>query len=177
MCYNCWPCVPQLENLYPPIWSPPKIDFPSINVQLVPLTHFTLHPNSLCIYMIVVDFFVHIFSFSIYFNNVFSFQCLSFSFPWLNWFPDIFVVVVNGIVSRFLFLLSPGQLLRRVWLFGTRWPAGCQASESLSNSRGLLKLMSIESVKPSKHLILCRPLLLCLQSRLWEADILEYNYC
>ena len=34
-----------------------------------------------------------------------------------------------------------------------------------------------ESVMPYNHLILCHPLLLCLQSRLWEADILEYNYC
>ena len=58
------------------------------------------------------------------------------------------------------------QLLSRVWLFGTPWPAGRRASMSITNSRGLLKLMSIESVMPSNHLILCRPLLLCLQSRL-----------
>src|SRR5574337_1356895 len=48
-------------------------------------------------------------------------------------------------------------------LFGTPWPAGRWASVSITNSRGLLKLMSIESVMPSNHLSLCRPLLLCLQ--------------
>ena len=42
----------------------------------------------------------------------------------------------------------------------TPWTAACQASLSITNSRGLLKLMSIESVMPSNHLILCHPLLL-----------------
>ena len=49
--------------------------------------------------------------------------------------------------------------LSRVWLFATPWIAACQASLSITNSRSLLKLMSIESVMPSSHLILCRPLL------------------
>ena len=52
------------------------------------------------------------------------------------------------------------QLLSRVWLFATPWTAACQASLSITNSQSLLKLMSIESVIPSNHLILCRPLLL-----------------
>ena len=52
------------------------------------------------------------------------------------------------------------QLLNRVWLFATPWIAARQASLSITNSRNLLKLMSIESVMPSSHLILCRPLLL-----------------
>ena len=42
----------------------------------------------------------------------------------------------------------------------TPWIAACQASLPISNSRRLLKLMSVESVMPSKHIILCRPLLL-----------------
>ena len=42
----------------------------------------------------------------------------------------------------------------------TSWTAACQASLSINNSQSLLKLMSIESVIPSNHLILCRPLLL-----------------
>ena len=42
----------------------------------------------------------------------------------------------------------------------TKWIAACQASLSITNSQSLLKLMSIESVMPSSHLILCRPLLL-----------------
>ena len=50
--------------------------------------------------------------------------------------------------------------LSRVQLFVTPWTTACQASLSITNSRSLLKLMSIESVMPSNHLILCRPLLL-----------------
>ena len=52
------------------------------------------------------------------------------------------------------------QLLSRVQLFGTPWTVVCQASLSITNSQSLFKLMSIESVMPSNHLILCRPLLL-----------------
>ena len=54
---------------------------------------------------------------------------------------------------------SSVQLLSRVGLFATPWIATHQASPSITNSRSLLKLMSIESVTPSNHLI-CRPLLL-----------------
>ena len=46
------------------------------------------------------------------------------------------------------------------WLFVTPWTAALQASLSITNSRSLPKLMSIESVMPSNHLILCHPLLL-----------------
>ena len=52
------------------------------------------------------------------------------------------------------------QSLSRVWLFATPWTAARQASLSITNSWILLKLMSIESVMPSNHLILCHPLLL-----------------
>ena len=55
---------------------------------------------------------------------------------------------------------SSVQSLSRVWLFATPWTAARQASLSLTNSSSLLKLMSIESVMPSSHLILCCPLLL-----------------
>ena len=51
------------------------------------------------------------------------------------------------------------QSLSRVRLFATPWIAACQASLSITNSQSLLKLMSIESVMPSNHLILCHPLL------------------
>ena len=57
-------------------------------------------------------------------------------------------------------LASSVQSLSRVWLFATPWTAACQASLSITNSRSLPKLMSIESVIPSNHLILCRPFLL-----------------
>ena len=52
------------------------------------------------------------------------------------------------------------QLLRHVWLFVTPWTAALQASLSFTISQSLLKLMSIESVMPSNHLVLCHPLLL-----------------
>ena len=52
------------------------------------------------------------------------------------------------------------QLLNCVSLFVTPWIAACQGSLSITNSWSLLKLMSIESVMPSSHLILCHPLLL-----------------
>ena len=55
---------------------------------------------------------------------------------------------------------SSVQLLSRVQLFVTLWTAACQASLSITTSQSLLKFMSIESVMPSSHLILCRPLLL-----------------
>ena len=55
---------------------------------------------------------------------------------------------------------SSVQLLSRVKLFVTPWTAACKASLSVANSQSLLKLMSIESVMPSNHLILCHPLLL-----------------
>jgi len=55
---------------------------------------------------------------------------------------------------------SLAQLLSCVWLFMTPWTAAHQASLSITNSWSSLKLLSIESVMPSNHLILCRPLLL-----------------
>ena len=57
---------------------------------------------------------------------------------------------------------SSVQSLSRVQLFVTPWIAACQASLSISSSQSLLKLMSIESVMSSSHLILCNPLLLLL---------------
>ena len=56
--------------------------------------------------------------------------------------------------------ISSVQSLSRVWFFATLWTAARQASLSITNSWSLLKPMSIESVMPSNHLILCHPLLL-----------------
>ena len=57
---------------------------------------------------------------------------------------------------------SSVQLLSCVQLFVTPWITACQDSLSITNSWSLLKLMSIESVIPSSHLVLCHPLLLLL---------------
>ena len=63
---------------------------------------------------------------------------------------------LNASLCKFSFV----QLLRCVRLFATPWTAALQASLSIINSQSLLKLMSIELVMPSNHLILCCPLLL-----------------
>ena len=64
------------------------------------------------------------------------------------------------LIQLIFHLFSSVQLLSRVRLFATPWIAARQASLSITNSWSLLKLMSIESLMPPKHLILCRPLLL-----------------
>ena len=67
---------------------------------------------------------------------------------------------MSGISFLSCIQFSSVQSLSRVQLFATTWTAAHQASLSIINSWSLLKLMSIELVMPSNHLILCRPLLL-----------------
>ena len=59
-----------------------------------------------------------------------------------------------------LIVFSSVQSLSRVWLFVTPWTTACQASLSFTSCQSLPSPMSVESVMPSNHLILCRPLLL-----------------
>ena len=54
--------------------------------------------------------------------------------------------------------ISSVQFLSHVQLFATPWTAACQASLSITNPQSLLKFMSIESVMPFNHLILCHPI-------------------
>ena len=68
--------------------------------------------------------------------------------------------MVNECLCSYKEEFSSVQLLSHVRLFVTPWTAACQASLSITNSQSLLKLMSIESLMPSNHLILCCPLLL-----------------
>ena len=63
------------------------------------------------------------------------------------------------IVTSVKAMFSSVQSLSRVWLFATPWIAAHQASLSVTNSQSPPTLMSIESVMPSSHVILCRPLL------------------
>ena len=72
----------------------------------------------------------------------------------------MFSIVAAPIYSLTIRVFSSVQLLSRVRLFATPWTVAHQASLSITNSRSLLKLMSIESVMPSNHLILRHPLLL-----------------
>ena len=62
--------------------------------------------------------------------------------------------------KRTVMILRSVQVLTHVRLFATPWTATLQASLSITNSRSLLRLISIELVMPSSHLILCRPFLL-----------------
>ena len=59
-----------------------------------------------------------------------------------------------------MYQFSSVQSLSRVRLFGTPWIAARQASLSITSSQSSLRLMSIKSVKPSRYIILCRPLIL-----------------
>ena len=72
----------------------------------------------------------------------------------------MFDMVVTRTMSHQNILLTSVQSLSHARLFVTPWTAACQASLSITNSWSLLKLMSIELVMPSNHLILCVPLLL-----------------
>ena len=64
------------------------------------------------------------------------------------------------------------QSLSCVWLLATPWTAACQASLSFTLSQSLLKLVSVESVMPFNHLILCHPFSSCLQSFLASRSFL-----
>ena len=78
-------------------------------------------------------------------------------------------LLLQGVQNYYLLLNNQQQKnvqfgsfksLSHVQLYVTPWTAACQASLSITSSQSLLKLMSIESLMPSNHLILCRPLLL-----------------
>ena len=71
--------------------------------------------------------------------------------------PPMFLFPI--LVLNIVVVVTAVQSLSRVWLFATPWTAAHQASLSFTISRRLLKLMSIESVMPCNHLILCHPLL------------------
>ena len=67
---------------------------------------------------------------------------------------------LTSVIQFYRVQFSSVQSLSRVRLFATPWIAAHQASLSITNSQGLLKLMPIKSVMPPKHLIPCHPLLL-----------------
>ena len=71
----------------------------------------------------------------------------------------IYICIIVYMTNIYKHQFSSVQSLSRVWLFATPWIAACQASLSITNSQSSLRFMSIESVMPSSHLILCRPFL------------------
>ena len=100
-------------------------------------------------------------------KNYWAAQSIS---AWISYYLSIFPVVemkTEGFQKLSLlisFQFSSVQSLSCVWLFAAPWPAAHQASLSITNSWSLHKLMSIESVMPSNHLILVIPFSSCLQS-------------
>ena len=83
---------------------------------------------------------------------------------WTIIFKNVCFFICHFLLSRYCYFcpyLFTGtlQLLSRIWFFVTPWTTAHQASLSITNSQSLLKLMSIELVMPSNHLIFCHPLL------------------
>ena len=104
------------------------------------------------------------------FATPWTIQPIEFSRPeyWSGWpFPSLGDLPNTGIKPsspasqvESLLTFSSVQSRSQVQLFVTPWIAACQASLSITNSRSSLRLMSMESVMPFSHLILCHPLLL-----------------
>ena len=107
-----------------------------------------------------------IFSINTYWEGSFKKSCTVLHMHSV-WVPDAAYLHQNLVLS-FSLIHSLGsirsdrsdQLLSRVWLLMIPWITTCQASLSITNSQSSLRLMSIELVMPSSHLILCHPLLL-----------------
>ena len=68
------------------------------------------------------------------------------------------IIIYSYLINNFRF--RSVQSLSHIWLFVIPWIAACQASLTITDSRSSLRHMSIESVMPSSHFIICRPLLL-----------------
>ena len=78
---------------------------------------------------------------------------------WTTWIWTPKICIYFSFFNEYI-QVSSVESLSHVQFFETPWTAACQASQSITNSRSLHKLMLIESVMPCNHLILCHPLLL-----------------
>ena len=87
-----------------------------------------------------------------------------FPLGWTGWISlqskRLSSVFSNTTIQKHQFFSAQFSSVAQIWLFSSPWTAAHQASLSITNSQSSLRLMSIESVMPSSHLILCRPLLL-----------------
>ena len=132
--------------------------------------HLHIFPHSVgCLFVwLMVSFSVQMFLHLIWMN---SWIMNSFAETYVKSIVPIFSsrsLTASSLIFRslmyFMFILylvySSAQSLSRVQLFATPWITACQASLSITNSWSILKLMPIELVMPSSHLILCHPLLL-----------------
>ena len=122
------------------------------------LTHWLFRSTLFSLHMFVLFSFFFLWKkkqFSYCFNSFKQFHTAVIR-KVLNWVN--FPVILCFISTIFIFAII--QSLSHVQLFVTPWTAACQASLSFTISQSLLRLMSIESVMPSNHLVLRRPLLL-----------------
>ena len=108
--------------------------------------------------------------------NIYAKTVYKYSYPQIHWWMDKQIEYIHTmkyylliksnevLIHATIWMNSKNsqsvQLLSDVWLLVTPWAAACQASLSITNTRSLLKLISIESVMPSSHLMLCHFLLL-----------------
>ena len=109
-------------------------------IWVITFSSHSISPSSKLFYISIITYFYYVMA-SIYFCIVLCLLCIS-------------------IIIRYIPNFSSVQSVSCVWLFVTPWTAARQASLSITNSRSSSKPMSIESVMPSNHLILCHPLLL-----------------
>ena len=90
---------------------------------------------------------------------------MCFLFVKINKIGDIYIYIHTRVcvcvcIYIYIYQFSSVQLLSHVQLFVNPWMSACQASLSITNSQSLLKLMAIQSVMPSNHLLLCHSLFL-----------------
>ena len=147
-----WNLLHPSEPSVPPLKTP-------CNESFLPIPSLYSEPLSITESIIPYDLFLFV---SLFISFVF-FKCKSLCL-FLNWgityiILNMYHKVTTQIDFTYIFVV---QLLNHAWLFTTPWTAACQASLSFTISWSLLKLMSIKSVMPSNHLILCHPLLLLL---------------
>ena len=93
-------------------------------------------------------------------HNIFNHPCLAEDEKWVTEMPLVFKHLHQSYIWSRACFLSSVHSFSHVRLFVTPWTEVSQASLSITNSRSRLKLMSLASVMPSNHLILCHPLLL-----------------
>ena len=125
-----------------------------VYVYMYICVYICMYMYILCTYMCVyVCMYTHVYVYICICIYVCIYVCV--------YFYICIYIYVNIYICKYIFkFISLVQLLGHVRLLATPWTAAHQASLSITNSQSLLKLMSIESVMPSNHLILCCPLLL-----------------
>ena len=139
------------------ILSTPKPPLPVCVIHILSMQHSLNEMNQIC-------------NFSLYIHSALLFLLCNWSIPGMSqtmfkansvqFSHSVLCINVCSIFMTIINLSVQFSLSVRVQLFATPWTAARQASLSITNSQSLLKLMSLKSVMPFNHLILCRPLLL-----------------